>query len=152
MRVATPGPTIPRHPVLVVDASAFASWAFPDEAGDRVSQALVRVMAEEESAASAAIFTLEALHAAGRALARGRFTPSAHQHVLRLLSRLPVSLAPLRVSPIEFWDWSQSLDLTPYDAAYLKVAVDLKAPLVTMDRALQRACQRLDHPLITDLA
>jgi predicted nucleic acid-binding protein len=138
--------------MLVVDASAFASWAFPEHAGGKVSQALVRVMTEEESATSAAIFPLEALQAAGRALARGRFSPSAHQHVLRLLSRLPVSLAPLRVSPLEFWIWSQSLDLTPYDAAYLKVAVDLRAPLVTMDRALQRACLKLEHPLITDLA
>jgi len=137
--------------MLVVDASAFASWVFPDEGGDRVSQALIRVMAQEESATSAAIFPLEAMHAAGRALARGRFTPAAHQHVLRLLSRLPVSLAPTRVSPLEFWSWSQDLGLTTYDAAYLKLAVDLKAPLVTMDAALQRACHRLDHPLITDL-
>ena len=137
--------------MLVVDASAFASWVFPDDGGDKVSQALIRVMSEEESATSAAIFPLEALHAAGRALARGRFSATAHQHVLRLLSRLPVSLAPMRVSPLEFWNWSQSLDLTPYDAAYLKVAVDLKAPLVTMDRGLQRACLKLEHPLITDL-
>ena len=137
--------------MVVVDASAFASWVFPDEGGDRVSQALVRVMTEEESATSAAIFPLEAMHAAGKALARGRFSPSAHQHVLRLLSRLPVALAPMRVSPLEFWNWSQSLELSPYDAAYLKVAVDLKAPLVTMDRALQRACLKLEHPLITDL-
>jgi predicted nucleic acid-binding protein len=137
--------------MLVVDASAFASWAFPDENGDRVSQALIRVMTEEESASSAAIFPLEALHAAGRALARGRFSASARQHVLRLLSRLPVSLAPMRVSPLEFSSWSQTLQLTPYDAAYLKLAVDLKAPLVTMDAALKRACLRLDHPLITDL-
>jgi predicted nucleic acid-binding protein len=137
--------------MLVVDASAFASWAFPDEAGDKVSQALIRVMTQEESATSAAIFPLEALHAAGKALSRGRFTPSAHQHVLRLLSRLPVSLAPTRISPLEYWDWSQSLQLTPYDAAYLKVAIDLNAPLVTMDRALQRACLTINHPLITDL-
>ena len=138
--------------MLVVDASAFASWVFPDEGGDKVSQALIRVMTEEESATSAAIFPLEALHAAGRALTRGRFSASAHQHVLRLLSRLPVALAPLRISPLEFWNWSQSLDLTPYDAAYLKVALELKAPLVTMDRALKRACLKLEHPLITDLA
>jgi predicted nucleic acid-binding protein len=138
--------------MLVVDASAFASWAFPDQAGGMVSQALVRIMTEEESATSAATFPLEALQAAGRALARGRFSPSAHQHVLRLLSRLPVSLAPLRVSPLEFWNWSQSLELTPHDAAYLKLALDLKAPLVTMDRSLQRACLKLEHPLITDLA
>lgn len=137
--------------MLVIDASAFASWAFPDEGSDRVSQALIRVMTEEESATSAAIFPLETLHAAGRALARGRFTASAHQHVLRMLSRLPITLAPTRVSPLEFWSWSQSLQLTAYDAAYLKVAVDLKAPLVTMDEALRRACQQLDHPVITDL-
>jgi len=129
--------------VLVVDASAFASWVFPDEGGDKVSQALIRVMTDEESATSAAIFPLEVLHATGKALARGRFSPSAHQHVLRLLSRLPVALAPLRISPLEFWNWSQSLQLTPYDAAYLKVALDLKAPLVTMDRALQRAYLKL---------
>ena len=138
--------------MLVLDASAFASWAFPDEAGDKVSQALIRVMTEEESATSASIFPLEALHAAGKALARGRFTPSAHQHVLRLLSRLPVSLAPTRISPLEFWTWSQTLQLTTYDASYLKVAIDLKAPLVTMDRGLRRACLQLDHPCITDLA
>jgi predicted nucleic acid-binding protein len=137
--------------MLVIDASAFASWAFPDEGTDRVSQALVRVMAEEESATTAAIFPLEAMHAAGRALARGRFTPSVHQHVLRLLSRLPVALAPMRVSPMEFWPWAQALQLTAYDAAYLKIAVDLKAPLVTMDEALKRACVQLDHPFISDL-
>jgi len=137
--------------MLVVDASAFASWAFPDEHGDRVSQTLVRVMTQEESATSAAIFPLEAMHAAGRALARGRFTPAAHQHVLRLLSRLPITLAPLRVSPIEFWSWSQDLSLTPYDAAYLRVAIDLRAPLVTMDHALKQACRRLNHPFISDL-
>ncbi|WP_225782878.1 type II toxin-antitoxin system VapC family toxin [Xenophilus sp. Marseille-Q4582] len=138
--------------MLVIDASAFASWAFPDEDTDRVSQALIRIMAEEESATSAAIFPLEALHAAGRALARGRFTPGAHQHVLRLLSRLPVALAPMRVSPLEFWSWAQSLQLSSYDASYLKLAVDLKAPLVTMDEALVRACRQLDHPFISDLS
>mgnify|MGYP003577359353 CR=1 FL=1 len=137
--------------MLVVDASAFASWAFPDEHGDRVSNALIRVMTQEESATTAAIFPLEAMHAAGRALARGRFSAAAHQHVLRLLSRLPVSLAPMRVSPLEFWSWSQELGLTPYDAAYLKLAVDLRAPLVTMDDALKRACLAIEHPLITDL-
>ncbi|GAB3661864.1 type II toxin-antitoxin system VapC family toxin [Ramlibacter alkalitolerans] len=138
--------------MLVLDASAFASWVFPDEGGDRVSQALIRVMTEEESATSAAIFPIEVLHAAGKALGRGRFTASAHQHVLRLLSRLPVALAPVRISPLEFWNWSQSLQLTACDAAYLKVAIDLQAPLVTMDRALRRACLQLEHPVITDLA
>jgi predicted nucleic acid-binding protein len=138
--------------MLVIDASAFASWAFPDEGSDRVSQALIRVMTQEESATSVAFFPIETLHAAGRALALGRFTPAAHQHVLRLLSRLPVALAPIRVSPIEFWTWAQDLQLTPYDAAYLKLAIDQKAPLVTMDAALHRACVRLDHPVITDLA
>lgn len=151
MPAATAGSPIRRARVLVVDASAFSSWAFPDEAGDKVSQALVRVMTEEESATSSALFPIEVLHASDKALARGRFTPSVHQHVLRLLSRLPVALAPMRVSPLEFWAWSQSLRLTPYDASYLKVAVDLKAPLVTMDRALQRACRQLEHPVITDL-
>ena len=152
MRAARTGPTTRRASVLVVDASAFASWVFPDEGGDKVSQALIRIMTEEESATSAAIFPLEVLHATGKALGRGRFSASTHQHVLRLLSRLPVALAPMRISPLEFWNWSRSLELTPYDAAYLKVALDLKAPLVTMDRALQRACLQLEHPLITDLA
>lgn len=138
--------------MLVIDASAFASWAFPDEGGDKVSQALIRVMTQEESATSAALFPIEAMHAAGKALERGRFSPSAHQHVLRLLSRLPVALAPMRVSPLEFWSWSRGLGLSAYDAAYLKLAVELQAPLVTMDKALQRACLALDHPLITDLA
>ncbi|MFD0667380.1 type II toxin-antitoxin system VapC family toxin [Ramlibacter sp. MAHUQ-53] len=137
--------------MVVIDASAFASWAFPDEGGDKVSQALIRVMTQEESATTPALFHVEALHAAGKALQRGRFTPSAHQHVLRLLSRLPVSLAPIRVSPLEYWSWCQSLGLTPYDGTYLNLALELKAPLVTMDKQLLRACLALDHPVITDL-
>ena len=55
--------------MLVVDASAFASWAFPDEGGDKVSQALIRVMTQEESASSPALFHVEALHAAGHDIA-----------------------------------------------------------------------------------
>lgn len=137
--------------MVVIDASAFASWAFPDEGGDKVSQALIRVMTQEESATTPALFHVEALHAAGKALQRGRFTPSAHQHVLRLLSRLPVSLAPIRVSPLEYWSWCQALGLTPYDGTYLNLALELKAPLVTMDKQLLRACVALDHPVITDL-
>lgn len=138
--------------MVVIDASAFASWAFPDEGGDKVSQTLIRVMTQEESATSPALFHVEALHAAGKALQRGRFTPSAHQHVLRLLSRLPVSLAPIRVSPLEYWSWCQSLGLTAYDGTYLSLAIELKAPLVTMDKQLHRACLALDHPVITDLS
>ncbi len=138
--------------MLVVDASAFASWAFPDEGGDRVSQALIRVMTQEESATSSGLFQIECLHAAGRALRRGRFTPAAHQHVLRLLSRLPVSLAPVRVAPLEYSAWCDALGLTAYDGTYLNLALELKAPLVTMDQALHRACVALDHPVITDLS
>ncbi len=137
--------------MVVIDASAFASWAFPDEGGNRVSQTLIRVMTQEENATSPALFHVEALHAAGKALKRGRFTPSAHQHVLRLLSRLPVSLAPIRVSPLEYWSWCQSLGLTAHDGTYLQLAIELKAPLVTMDKELHHACLALDHPVITDL-
>src|SRR5918996_1241306 len=62
-----------------------------------------------EARRQAIVAELEALRAAGRARAGGRFTPGVHQHVLRLLARLPVALAPMRVSPLEFWNWSQSL-------------------------------------------
>lgn len=137
--------------MLVVDASAFAGWAFAPEGGDRVSQALIRVMTEEERATSTALFPVEALHAAGIALERGRFDAATHQHVLRLLARLPVALAPMRLSPLEFWTWAQPLGLLPQAATYLRLALDLQAPLVTMDPALLQACRRLDHPVITDL-
>ena len=51
MIVARRGSTTPRARVLVVDASAFASWAFPDQGGSKVSQALIRVMAEGDDPA-----------------------------------------------------------------------------------------------------
>lgn len=137
--------------MLVIDASAFATWVFPTGASDRVSQSLIRVMTEEERATSTALFPVEALHAAGIALDSGRFTPAAHQHVLRLLARLPVALAPMRLSPIEFWSWAHPLGLAPQAATYLRLALDLQAPLVTMDAPLAQACRQLDHPVITDL-
>jgi predicted nucleic acid-binding protein len=138
--------------VLVVDASAFSSWAFAPEGSDRVSQALIRVMTEEDRATSTALFPVEALHAAEIALECGRFSPAAHQHVLRLLARLPVALAPMRLSPLEFWSWARPLGLPPQAATYLRLALDLQAPLVTMDPPLLQACRQLGHPVITDLS
>ena len=52
----------------------------------------------------------------------------------------------MRVSPLGFRDRPQSPGLPNADAAYLKVAMDLPAPLVTMGRALQQACLKPDHP------
>ena len=118
--------------LLVVDASALvASLTDDDRAGASTAAALAgRALAAPELLLFEVANVLRRLEISGRISAET--AALAHGDVLDL----PVQLWPY--APLAEEAWRLRGSLTMYDAAYVALAVNLKAPLVTLDQKLAR--------------
>ena len=125
--------------MTVVDASIAMSWYFDDEkspGSDRVLEAV------GQSGATVPVhWRLEIANSLRTAVNRGRVTPAYRNAVLDALSGLPIEIDPETVR--HAWGATLALAdkhrLTPYDAAYLELALRRNLPLATLDKALQAA-------------
>lgn len=131
--VAEPGGRYTRYPPLVVDCSVLAAVLFDEP--------------ERDSAA---------LAMAGKEL----FVPDLidHELVSVALKKAASGLADLAkqaledlgdlrmtrraVAPQAQFELATQFGLTPYDAAYLQLAIDLEAPLATFDHVLGQAAKK----------
>jgi predicted nucleic acid-binding protein len=125
---------------FVLDASVVLTWCFPDES----SQKAIEV--SEQIANGARIFVpafwphevLSALLVGER---RKRLTPDLTAAFLEDLSQLPVDLDTPGAAVV--FDTTQTLcrkhGITPYDAAYLEIALRTGCALATLDADLHRA-------------
>jgi predicted nucleic acid-binding protein len=125
--VAEPAGVYARRPPLVVDCSVLAAVLFDE--------------AERESAASAlagkALFAPDLIdhELASVALKKSRagLVDSAERGLSDLVR---LALSRKRIDPLRQWAAAVAHDLTAYDAAYLQLAIDMRAPLVTFDKKL----------------
>lgn len=125
--VAEPAGVYARRPPLVVDCSVLAAVLFDE--------------GERESATSAltgkALFAPDLIdhEMASVALKKSRAgLVELAERALADLARL--ALSRKRIDPSRQWAAARAHDLTAYDAAYLQLAIELRAPLVTFDRKL----------------
>jgi len=120
--------------VSVVDASALAAVAFaePD------AQAIVARLREDRLAAPALLW-FELANVCATKARRHPEQRSALQQAFALASRLPVEV--VAVDHVAVVELAGAAGLTAYDAAYLWLARQLGAPLVTLDRALGAAAE-----------
>lgn len=132
--VAEPAGVYARRPPLVVDCSVLAAVLFDEP--------------ERESAALA--LAGKALHAPqlidheliSVAIKKARLGyEEVAERGLSDLGRL--ALSRRRIDPVRQWAAARAHDLTAYDAAYLQLAVELGAPLVTFDKRLGIAAERV---------
>jgi predicted nucleic acid-binding protein len=125
--VAEPAGVYARRPPLVVDCSVLAAVLFDEVERESAAMAL----------AGKALFAPDLIdhELASVALKKSRagFSELAERG-LSDLARL--ALSRKRVDPRKQWAAARANDLTAYDAAYLQLAIELKAPLVTFDRKL----------------
>jgi predicted nucleic acid-binding protein len=127
--------------MFVIDASITLAWCFGDEASPRADRILERL--ESESALAPAHWPLEVANALWTAERRGRLDPDDLERVRRLLTALPVEIAPVELATA-LWgvlEDARDGDLTAYDAAYLGLASARGLPLATVDERLAAACR-----------
>ena len=126
---------------FVLDCSATMAWIFRDEATestDRLREGLL-----DTRAFVPALWLIETANALLAATRRGRVAQDEWPEIRAHLDALPIEVDPVSASRT----WSAALDLanahalSVYDAMYLELAVRMRMPLATLDRALLGAAR-----------
>ena len=133
---------------LVIDCSMTLSWYFEDER----TAARVGVLNQVADAGAVvpALWRLEVLSGLQVAVRRGRITVEYRDASIADLRALSIAID----SGTNRQAWSGTLrlcdrfGLTPYDAAYLELALRRQLPLATLDGELMRAAQAENVPLV----
>ena len=126
---------------FVLDCSVTMAWLFPDEATqatERFRESLIETRAFVPS-----LWPVEVGNVLLTATRRGRIRTDEWPQIRAHLQALPIEIDPVSTSRT----WGTSLELahahrlSVYDATYLELAMRLRMPLVTLDRALRSAGQ-----------
>ena len=124
---------------FVLDCSLTMAWIFPDEATrstDRLRESLL-----EEPAYVPALWPIEVANVLVVATRRGRIRADDWPLLCASLEALPIEVDPISEPRV----WGPALGLahehgiSVYDAMYLELAMRLRLPLATLDRALGTA-------------
>ena len=133
---------------LVIDSSMTLAWYFEDER-TAASIAVLNQVAEE-GAIVPALWRLEVLNGLQVAVRRGRIDIAYRDASLADLQSVMIAIDP----GTNRQAWSATLrlcdrfGLTPYDAAYLELALRRRLPLATLDSELVRAARAESVPLV----
>lgn len=126
-----------------------AAWLFADERTDAALKVFRDVA--DAGAVVPSLWRLEIANLLRTAERRGRCSAALANALLEQLESLPIAID--RETDTHAWNatrtLSQAQGLTPYDAAYLELAVRLGLPLATGDRELIAAAQRLGVTVLT---
>lgn len=121
---------------LVVDASISLAWSLDDETDNRADEALTIV--ELSGALVPTLWTYEIANSLTYFVRRSRIDGDRARLILSALCRLEIVAVPPEAS-----DWYAETDalamkhgLTIYDAAYLQLAVAVRAKLASVDKKL----------------
>lgn len=120
--------------MLVLDASALASWLMPDETGVDLA-GLARQHAEF---AAPWLIWAEIRNILVVSERRGRLPAGIAEQALEAIGDLEITL-DTNPSSAAVMDMSRKHGLTAYDALYLDLALRKGAILATLDAALRRA-------------
>ena len=125
---------------FVVDASVTLAWSLGDERSAAADAVLERV--ETEGAVAPAIWPFEVANGLRFAERRGRITMTDALRSALVLQSLPNEVEPSDVEgALEGCAAiARRLDLSVYDAAYIRLAITRRLPLATADERMRRAC------------
>ena len=124
---------------FVLDCSVALAWLFPDEATeatDRLRDSLI-----EAQAFAPVLWPIEVANVLLVATRRGRLTSDEWEQIYANLEALPIEIDPVSTSRV----WGKALQLAHAhrlsvdDAMYLELALRMRLPLATLDRALGEA-------------
>ena len=126
---------------FVLDCSVTMAWVFPDEASEATGR--LRDSLIDDRAFVPSLWPVEVGSVLLVAARRGRIGADEWPRICANLEALPIEIEP--VSMPRVWGPALALaerhDLSVYDATYLELALRMKLPLATLDRALAAAAK-----------
>ena len=131
--VAQPPAVYLVRPPLVVDCSLIAAWLFQEPERD---EAQARIAGR--SLHAPALLDFEIVNVAVKKLKKSSHTAPVTEGIARLAW---FEIERHDIDPAGVFALAHRYDLSGYDAAYLWLAAELRAPLATFDRQLGTAAQ-----------
>ncbi len=133
---------------VVLDASMTIAWLFEDEQTPVALDVLRRVVTE--GAIVPSLWRLEIANVLRNAVRRQRCDEAYVDQSIKRLTHLSITIDS--ETDHHAWGATQALSreegLTPYDAAYLELALRRQLPLASGDGELVAAARRRDVPVI----
>ena len=134
---------------IIVDASMAIAWLFADERTDAAHAVMLRVVSG--GAVVPSLWRLQVANVLRNAVRRGRCDEAYVDRSLERLSRFPLEVDD--ETSKHAWTATRTLsreqNLTPYDAAYLELAIRKSQPLATCDGDLIAAATRCGLEVLT---